>query len=85
MDCDDDVEGTLALFVLSPETLRERRRVVGGDGKDEDAADVVGDDRLDPAVGLRLAYAKVSKSCTNRFLTLTDGLGWGQYRQQADL
>ena len=57
-DCDDDAEGALALFVLSPETLRERRRVVGGDGKDEEAADVVGDDRLEPAVGLRLAYVK---------------------------
>ncbi len=36
----------------SPETLRDRRRVAGGDGRDPDAVEVVGEELSDVALRL---------------------------------
>lgn len=36
----------------SPETLRDRRRVAGGDGRHPDAVEVVGEERSDAALRL---------------------------------
>ena len=36
----------------STETLRDRRRVAGGDGRDPDAVEVVGEERRDAALRL---------------------------------
>ena len=38
----------------SPETLRDRRRVAGGDGRNPDAVEVVGEERSDAALRLHL-------------------------------
>jgi hypothetical protein len=42
---------------FSPEILRDRRRVAGGDGRDPDAVEVVGEERREAA--LRLCWVGV--------------------------
>jgi hypothetical protein len=63
----------------SPDVLRDRKRVAGGDGRDPDAVEVVGEERSDAALRLNHVMWSVrsrGESVDRPLLDLAIDTGW---------